>query len=210
VGLNEAVVSCTGKPISSENISFAQAILKELSSHLNSISEERGVRLRVSQRPSNGASSRLAALDVEEYGQATVSAQGSKGFLFYTDMPAIPLFEEVGLEERLEAEAKLQSFTPGGHFTNICMSDSVAKSEKLLEITRKAFDLGVSFFAYSRNHSICQNCGNTSIGCMTRCSKCGSEDITILARLSSTYLPLFDWPEERRRFLDRRMRYDFS
>jgi anaerobic ribonucleoside-triphosphate reductase len=211
IGLSQAIDAQTGLRMERDKaaVDFGLRILQEASKLLKSASEESEMRLLVSQRPGDEAAGRLAELDMELYGRATIVADGSRGLLHYTDLPNVPLTTKMAIDTRLETESKFQSATPGGHLSLMCISpDSTVPA--LMKLTEKAFDDGCKFSTYTANYSACSVCNHTDLGITPKCSNCGSDRIIHLGRSSYSLLPFSLWPEAKKRSVDRRISYTVS
>jgi ribonucleoside-triphosphate reductase len=206
IGLNEASLAHTGSELRKDAVAFGEKVLQELKKQSDAATETLGMRLVVSQRPGDDATSRLAELDVEHYGKSAVSAQGSRNHPFYTDLPGVPLTSKVSLNERLAVEGMIQASTPGGHLATISV-DPKASADAVLSLTRQAAGNGLRFITYSGFYSFCKNCNRIINGIVTSCSACASDNITHYGRSSSTYIPLTLWPEGKRRTIEKRTVY---
>ena len=208
IGLNEAVDAHTGLRMERDKAAadFGLKVLQEASKLLKSASEESEMRILVSQRPGDEAAGRLAELDMEQYGRAAIVADGSRGLLYYTDLPSIPLTTKMAIDSRLDMESRFQSATPGGHLTLVCISPE-STAPALLKLTERAFEYGCKFLTYTANYSVCSACNHTDLGITPKCSNCGSDKTTHLGRSSYSLLPFTLWPEAKKRSVDRRISY---
>jgi ribonucleoside-triphosphate reductase len=209
LGLNEACLAHTGSELKKDSLAFAEKVLQELKKQTESASEDLGMHVVLSERPGDDATSRLAELDVEQYGKSTVSTQGARNFPFYTDLPGVPLTSKIPFGERLSIEGMLQALTPGGHLALICIDPKVT-TDGLLTLTLEAAANGVRFIAYSGVYSFCKNCNRIMKGLVASCNSCASDNVTHYGRSSSTYLPLGIWPEGKRRTIEKRTVYSLS
>jgi len=209
LGLNEACLAQTGSELKKDSLAFAEKILLELKKQTETASENLAMRVVLSERPGDDATSRLAELDVERYGKSTVSAQGGRNYPFYTDLPGVPLTSKMPIAERFSVEGTLQNLTPGGHLALICV-DSKVSPDSLLSLTREAAASGLRFVAYSGVYSFCKNCSRITKGLATSCSSCASDNVTNYGRSSSTYVPLGMWPEGKKRTIEKRVTYSLS
>jgi ribonucleoside-triphosphate reductase len=206
LGLSEACLAHTGAELRRDSLAFGERVLQEMGKLTASASERSGMRLVVAQRPSDDAASRLAELDLEQYGSRIVSADGGRSYRYYTDLPGLPLTAKTPLEERLVVEGVLQSLTPGGHLAIISV-DPNASAENLVNLTSRASRAKVRFLAHSRVYSFCRNCNQITIGMPPSCTSCASDNVTHYGRSSAIYLPLTLWPEGKRRAIERRAVY---
>jgi len=205
LGLNEASLTHTGSELRKDSMGFADKVLQELNRQSETASESLGMRFVVSERPGDDAASRLAELDVEQYGKSTVNAQGGRNHPFYTDLPGVPLTSKMALSERLAIEGMLQTSMPGGHLATISV-DSVTP-EALMSLENEASAKGLKFVTYSRAYSFCKNCNRIINGLVSICGTCASENIAHYGRSSATYVPLALWREGKRRTVEKRAAY---
>jgi ribonucleoside-triphosphate reductase len=210
VGLSEAVEYHTGEKIGNANaraVDLALKILSELSNFAAKSSDETQLRIRVSQRPGDEATGRLTALDIEEYGRATVIAEGARGRSYYSDIPTIPLSSRISIENRIALEAKFQPALQGGHLNLICISPR-STAQALFRLTQRAFEAGCKFQAYTANYTSCSICNNTELGIIPRCPKCGSDRVVYAGRSSYEILQFNLWPEEKQKNAENRTLYE--
>jgi anaerobic ribonucleoside-triphosphate reductase len=209
VGLNEAVDAHTGVRMDRDKtgLEFGLRVLQELAKVAKTASEESEMRITISQRPGDEAVSRLAELDIEQYGRAAIVAEGSRGMSYYTDMPTIPLTAKIPIDARLSTESKLQAALPGGHLNLLCITQGSADGHSLLNLTLSALESDARFVAYTGNYSACEACNHTDPGITPKCSKCGSDKLTYLGRSSYGILPFTLWPEAKKRSIERRVEY---
>lgn len=211
IGLSEAVEAHTGLKIERDKAAaeFGLKILQEASKLLKEASDESEMRISVSQRPGDEAAARLAELDIEQYGRAAIVADGSRSLFYYTDLPTIPLTTKTSIENRLGLESRIQSATPGGHLSVVCISPNSAAAG-LLKVTEAALEAGCKFLTYTSNYSACNVCNHTDPEITPKCSKCGSDKITYLGRSSYGLLPFSLWPEAKKRSVERRTAYTLA
>jgi ribonucleoside-triphosphate reductase len=209
LGLNEACLAHTGSELKKDSLVFGERVLQELKKQTEAASENLGMRVVLSERPGDEATSRLAELDVEHYGKSTVFAQGGRNYPFYTDLPGVPLTSKVPLGERLAIEGMLQTLTPGGHLAVISVDSKVTR-DALLSLTHEAAASGLRFITYSGLYSFCKNCNRIIRGLVTSCNSCASDNVAHYGRSSSTYMPLALWPEGKKRTIEKRTVYSLS
>jgi anaerobic ribonucleoside-triphosphate reductase len=177
VGLNETIHSFFGKPLKQEGetLDFAQKIVSYLSTDIERYSKKPETRASLAMIPAADAAKRLAELDAEKYGWATVHAQGTKEKPFYTDLVALPLGVDVSWKERFRVEERFHRLTLGGHLAVVSLADEEQDPDDLLAVTRDvAGNYGIGFYVFNRNLSYCASCQKTFYGKLERCPVCGS------------------------------------
>ena len=209
LGLNEACSVHTGSELRKDSLAFGEKVLQELKKQTATASENFGMRFVVAERPGDDAASRLAELDVEQYGKSIVSAHAGGNYPYYTDLPGVPMTSKMSIGERLTVEGSLQASTPGGHLADISIDPKVTP-ENLMNLTSQATKSGIRFLAYSRLYSFCKNCNQIFTGMVPSCTTCASGNITHYGRSSAIYIPLTLWPEGKKRTIERRTVYSLT
>ena len=210
IGLNEAVTAHVGSNLSSkseDSTHFGRKILEELSNSLGQAIEESSMRFALANRPGDDAATRLAELDVEQYGIGSVVVQGSKKHPYYTDLVVVPQVEKISLNDRILIEAGFQSFWKGGSLLPIYLTPTGFDSEALIGLTKKLCSSGIGLFSYTGMYSICGNCSRWFRGVTPTCSFCGSNQLRYMGRSSATVKPLSLWPDAKTRTIEKLVYY---
>lgn len=209
LGLAQAVKHHTHSQIwEKTNLGLAKKIVETAKQAIVE-SESRQVKFQVGFHASQEASTRLALIDAEKFGFSTIVFEGSKKYPYYTDVPGIPLTEKLPFAVRASLEGQLQNILDGGAILPVPVRANISP-EGLAAASRQLSSAGNRYFTYSLFLSRCQRCYATTPGVIARCAKCGSENLTILAKSAGRLLPIDTWPEARRRDLDKIALYDFS
>jgi ribonucleoside-triphosphate reductase len=195
VGLNEAVRVHVGYDIYEELMPqhFAVRLVENIANLAAAISEEKGIRLAVSQIVGSEASSRLAELDGKKYGWEMVNVQGGKEHPYYTYVPLLPEESALPQDERLRIEGRFHPLLKGGHFTAVTLEEERSPQKLLKQTVNLCESFGLSFFAYDFPLTYCGLCQKTFRGYLHRCPSCGTTQIDVYARESTLYLPLQWW-----------------
>jgi len=209
LGLNEAVKHHMKKEVDAkDSLVFVKKIV-ETGRRAISENDSRKLRIRVGLHPSPEASSRLASIDAEKYGFSTIVYQGSKRYPYYTDVPVIPLTQKIPLSSRASLEGEVQRFLDGGTILPLLLGDKT-ETAGLTNASQLLAESGVKHFTFSKTLSRCQSCYHVDTGVHTKCSKCNSDKLTIIAKYAGRLIPLDLWTESRRRDIDRIATYDLS
>jgi ribonucleoside-triphosphate reductase (formate) len=209
LGLNEAIKHHLKKEVDNkDSLVFLKKII-ETARRTISENDSRKLRIRVGLHPSPDASSRLASIDAEKYGFSTIVYQGSKRYPYYTDVPVIPLTQKIPFSSRASLEGEVQRFLDGGSILPLLLGDKT-EIESLTKASKLLAESGVKHFTFSKMLSRCQSCYHVDTRLHTKCSKCNSDKLTIIAKHAGRLIPLDLWTESRRRDLDRIAAYDFA
>ena len=208
VGLNEAVNAFTGFNVhKGDGMKFGLEVVQRLSDYARQFTEESELRFVIAQHPQEIASTRLAELDIENYGITKTKISGSKGSPFYTDLPTVPLNSRIPLVKRLEVESEFQELLTGGHLALICLKNKEYNSRIINKLIKRITNKGVRFFAFGSDYSYCKNCGRTSLKFISKCPLCNSNLLKHFSRSSSVFKPLSLWSKAKRRVLEKRIHY---
>lgn len=211
VGLPEAVKMHVGEyPYESRRAaSFTLKVLRSLSSHLEKLSSEIGVRLLPSTSPSENPSSRFASADLARLDKSKLVYQGSKDRPYYSLNPLSPRSSYVPLKRRARLEGMVHAVSPGGHFMSLEVGD--AGVEELASLTRRLFqEHGVASLAYNRTFTHCSVCGGLFPGVRAKCPACGSSGrtLTYYGRADALYKPSTLWSPEEKDLVTKSHRYE--
>ena len=177
VGLNETIQAFFDKPLKldGETLDFAKKTVAYLSSEIKRYSRKPETRAALAMVPAPDAAKRLAELDAERYGWATVHAQGTREKPFYTDLVALPLGLDVSWKDRMRVEERFHSLTPGGHLAVLPLADETQKPDELLAVTRDVTgNHRIGLYAFNRNIAYCASCQQIYYGKLEKCPSCGS------------------------------------
>jgi ribonucleoside-triphosphate reductase len=103
---------------------------------------------------------------------------------YFTNSIHIPVWEEVGVFEKIDLESELTGYSSAGCITYIEL-DSGAKNnlEALETIVNYAMDKDIPYFAINVPNDMCSNCGYTD-EINEECPVCGESDIRRLRRVT--------------------------
>ncbi|MEM3475874.1 MAG: anaerobic ribonucleoside-triphosphate reductase [Candidatus Bathyarchaeia archaeon] len=212
VGLNETAITHVGTGVNAdeEALKFVINTLKIMVNEAANLSKKLDLRLLIAQLPSDEASTRLAKLDAEKYGQLTVRIQGSFEKPYYTDGTVLPASLKIPLENRIKIEAKIHNILESSSLPIYFETKRFNNIENLLKLSRNAKDKGVKFMFYTGDYSYCFNCSRIFPGILYKCLKCDTSDLLQIARTENMFTPLTLWAEAKRKDLENRICYALS
>ena len=112
---------------------------------------------------------------------------------YFTNSMHVPVWDKVGVLEKIDIESKLTGFSNAGCITYVELDTDVRKNiDALEEIVNYAMDKDIPYFAINVPNDVCVDCGyNGNVPEGEACPKCGSHNIERLRRvtgyLSTTY-----------------------
>ena len=161
---------------------FINTKVKELSSKYH-------IPMNIEQVPGESMAPRLAKVDKMLFGEDKVP------YVLYSNQ-FIPLWEDVTIFERMEADGKYnQLFTGGGivHF-NLGEDTTPQQNEELIRYMIKC---GCEHASLNRCYARCEN-GHTTLTTDDKCPKCGAKITQHLTRVVGFLTVVENWVPERR------------
>jgi ribonucleoside-triphosphate reductase len=202
VGANEACLNLLGRDIATpEGRSLALSALGRLRERLASLQEETGDMFNLEATPAEGASYRLARLDLERHPDmifANGRAQGRKGFTpFYTNSSHLPVDRTDDLFEILELQDELQCLYTGGTVIHAFVGEEISDPELVKALVRKiTSNYRLPYFTLTPTFSICPNHGYVP-GERPSCPDCG-EATDVYSRVVGYLRPVSRWNDGKR------------
>lgn len=103
---------------------------------------------------------------------------------FFTNSIHVPVWEEIGIFDKIDIEAQLTGYSSAGCITYIELDAGAKHNLKALEaIVNYAMDKDIPYFAINVPNDMCSNCGYTD-EINEECPECGHEDIRRLRRVT--------------------------
>ncbi|AIJ05915.1 anaerobic ribonucleoside-triphosphate reductase NrdD [Methanocaldococcus bathoardescens] len=153
---------------------------------------------------------RFARLDYKYYKEETQSVvRGDLSdieTLYYTNSSHVRVDAPITLGEKVKIEEKFHPLCNGGHIMHVWNIESAADPDVLIDITRKITKTDIGFWTYTKNLSVCNNCGASAGGLIDKCINCGSEDVAKFSRITGYLQNISNWNRAKQKELeDRRL-----
>ncbi|PKM92461.1 MAG: hypothetical protein CVU81_00380 [Euryarchaeota archaeon HGW-Euryarchaeota-1] len=79
--------------------------------------------------------------------------------------------------------------------------------EEIAELIKKiATQTAIQYFSFTKDMTICNNCGNVSGGLHEKCKKCDSNDVQMWSRITGYYQNIKGWNKGKLQELKDRQR----
>lgn len=181
IGLNEASVYCTGKPIHKDN-SWAISVLKYINEYVDRIKCEDGILYAIYGTPGES----LVATQVTQFRKKHGIIKGVSDKDYVTNSFHCHVTADITPIEKQDIEYPMFHMCNGGQIGYGRMRSNYNK-DAFISITRRAMKLGF-YWGNNQSLSFCANCGHSFTDSKT-CDKCGSTDLVIIERMNG-YLGL--------------------
>jgi ribonucleoside-triphosphate reductase len=213
VGLNEMLKYHTGEELhESDNAwKFGLKVIYEMKKTAAEYRKDTGFLFGISRTPAESAAYRLAKIDMHKYKDAIVQGDTKTEAVYYTNSCHVRPSADVSLSERIRKEAAFHPLLDGGAMSHIWLGEGEPDPEAINKFTERiARNTLMSYFAYTRDLTVCNNCLFTVGGVLRQCPKCASKNIDWYSRVTGYVQRVSSWNKgKQQEFLDRQ-RYNVS
>ena len=200
IGLWEAYNFLSEKKGKYEDI--AVDIIKFYNNEVERVGKELGLMVNIEQVPGETIAVKFAKAD------ALIFGKSKQPHILYSNQ-YIPLTEPVDMFTRMELDGKLNKLVTGGGIVHITSGEYVSpdQAEKIIEYASKC---GNEFFAINVISSICGECGNITVGKVTKCKHCGGDITDYTTRVVGFKTLVSNWIPERKIEFEKRFLCDLG
>ncbi|UCD26365.1 MAG: anaerobic ribonucleoside-triphosphate reductase [Candidatus Bathyarchaeota archaeon] len=225
VGGNEMAQWHTGNQLHEhpEAVKILVKLILEMQKHKKVLEERTGLRLALARTPAESTAQRFAIADLLTNGfrnQARKLAKGdveeAKALLadgakdvpvYYSNGTHVNVGARVGLLERMNIEQKFFPLLNGGNMFHVWLGDGSPDPEALYKLTKRiATKSHVGYYAYTKDLTICNNCGKVTSPIYEQCPHCGAAQVEWWSRVTGYYQAVSGWNRGKRKELMNRYR----
>ena len=181
-GLNECLESLNN--ISNNE---GEKIIRFLNSKKEEFHERDSLRWSVIASPAESTAHRFAEIIKEKYPDATV--QGTKGSYYLTNSNHIPVSDDSNIVAHIKNAQQYNKLTLGGSILHLWLGEIWSDDKAIWSLNKKIVDSDVTFWAYSKVFTYCQECQFTINDNIDVCPICESTDLVTYDRCTGYYLP---------------------
>lgn len=207
VGMNEACKNLLGVDIGSRSgREFALRVLDFMREKLSMFQESTGHLYNLEATPAEGASYRLAKLDVERRYGVAVRERGESEPL-YTNSTQLPVDYSDDVVQVLELQDELQGRYTGGTVLHVYLGEAVPDPEAVKHFVRHVCtNYRLPYFTVTPTFSICPTHGYLR-GELKTCPQCGATN-EVYSRVVGYLRPVSQWNKGKQAEFE--MRREFS
>ncbi|MGI6664199.1 MAG: ribonucleoside triphosphate reductase [Christensenellaceae bacterium] len=204
VGMNEACANFLGKDITTkEGQDFSLAILTHMQERMVEIQEETGHFYNLEATPAEGASYRLAEMDVEKYPDIITAGEDVP---YYTNSSQLPVGFTDDIFETLDLQDELQCKYTGGTVLHLYLGEQIEDREVAKAIIKKAFtNYKMPYLSLTPTFSICPTHGYIA-GEHFTCPDCGNE-AEVWSRVVGYLRPVQNYHKGKKEEYKERVKY---
>ncbi|MDL2297574.1 anaerobic ribonucleoside-triphosphate reductase [Synergistaceae bacterium OttesenSCG-928-D05] len=212
LGLNEAVQAITGDQLheSEAAAQLGKAIIQYMDLKCQQLSERYDLKIVLEQTPAESTALRFAKLDLRSYPEvATKYIKGNmeSGEIYYTNSTHLDYKLVQDPIEKVTREGELHPMIKAGAITHVWMGEHKPDPQALASFVIKTFQHSENAqIAFSPEFTICNECDHMERGLLGTCSRCGSEDVDGITRVTGYFTRTSSWNAGKRGELHDRCR----
>lgn len=200
-GLNEALLEFYGEDITCIP-DKGEEIIKYMTSVLNEYKEIDGLRWSLFFSPAESQSHRFAEINKTKYSDSYV--QGTPGSYYLTNSSHIAVDSDKDIIEHIKNGNIFHKYAVAGNILHIWLGEPNPDPVALWKLNQKIIKTEVKFWDFTNDYTFCHNCGFTIQLPKNECPKCGSDDVTIMSRVTGYYQPVNGFNDgKKQEFIDR-------
>jgi len=225
VGGNEMAQWHTGYQLHehSNAVKILVKLILEMQKYKKELEQRSGLKLALARTPAESTAQRFAIADLltEAYrdnaeklvkgdlaNAEKMLAEGEKDVpVYYNNGTHVYVGADVGLIDRIDIEQKFFPLLNGGNMFHAWLGEASPDPEALYKLTKRiATQTHVGYYAYTKDLTICNNCGQVTGGMNKTCPHCNSQNVEWWSRVTGYYQAVSGWNEGKKQELQDRFR----
>ncbi len=225
VGGNEMAQWHTGYQLHEhpEAVKILVKLILKMQKYKEKLEEESGLKLALARTPAESTAQRFAIADLLTNGfqdQAEKLIKGDVGRaksrladgakdvpVYYSNGTHVYVGARVGLFDRLDTEQKFFPLLNGGNMFHVWLGDGSPDPEGLYKLTKRiATKSNVGYYAYTKDLTICNDCGKVTSPIYEQCPNCVSPQVEWWSRVTGYYQAVSGWNKAKKKELSDRYR----
>ncbi len=223
VGGNEMAQWHTGYQLheNAEAIKILVKLILKMQKYKELLEEKSGLKLALARTPAESTAQRFATADLltNDYrdkaeglikgdldNARSLLAEGGRDVpIYYSNGTHLDIGAKVGLLDRIDIEQKFFPLLNGGNMFHVWLGDASPDPEALYKLTKRiATKTHVGYYAYTKDLTICNDCGRVTSPINEQCPNCGSFNVEWWSRVTGYYQAVSGWNEgKKKELLDR-------
>lgn len=225
VGGNEMAQYHTGYQLheNTEGIKILIRLILEMQKYKKILEEKSGYKIALARTPAESTAQRFAISDLitDKYrANAEKLVKGDVGqakFLLANHKKDVPVYysngthvdvgAKIGLFDRMNIEQKFFPLLNGGNMLHMWLGDANPDPEALYKLTKRiTTQSNIGYYAYTKDLTVCSNCGKVTSPMRDECPHCKSSSIEWWSRVTGYYQAVSGWNKGKRQELVDRYR----
>ena len=225
VGGNEMAQYHTGYQLheNDESVKILIKLILEMQKYKKELESRSGYKIALARTPAESTAQRFAISDLitndyrdnaeklvrGDVGQAKFLLKNHKKDvpIYYSNGTHLDVGANVGLFERMNIEQKFFPLLNGGNMLHIWLGDANPDPEALYKLTKRiTTQSNIGYYAYTKDLTVCSNCGKVTSPMRDQCPNCNSAAIEWWSRVTGYYQAVSGWNQGKRQELVNRYR----
>jgi anaerobic ribonucleoside-triphosphate reductase len=225
VGGNEMAQYHTGYQLheNQESIKILIKLILEMQKYKKELESRSGYKIALARTPAESTAQRFAIADLltdryrepaeklikGDVGQAKFLLNNRKKDvpIYYSNGTHLDVGAKVGLFERMNIEQKFFPLLNGGNMLHIWLGDANPDPEALYKLTKRiTTQSNIGYYAYTKDLTVCSNCGKVTSPMREQCPNCKSADVEWWSRVTGYYQAVSGWNKGKKQELMNRYR----
>ena len=204
LGLNEMVEAVTGCQLheSEHAEQLGQAVIQYMDLKCQQLSERLGLKIVLEQTPAESTALRFAKLDLRTYPDVArkyIKGSFDTGEIYYTNSTHLNYKLVQDPIDKVTREGVLHPMIKAGAITHVWMGEHKPDPKALASFVIKTFRHSENAqVAFSPEFTICNECNHIERGLSDSCSRCGSEDVDGITRVTGYFTRTSSWNAGKR------------
>lgn len=204
LGLNEMVEAVTGSQLheSEQAEQLGKAVIQYMDLKCQQLSEKLGLKIVLEQTPAESTALRFAKLDLRAYpdiARKYIKGSFDTGEIYYTNSTHLNYKLVQDPIDKVTREGELHPMIKAGAITHVWMGEHKPDPKALASFVVKTFRHSENAqVAFSPEFTICNECNHIERGLSDSCSRCGSEDVDGITRVTGYFTRTSSWNAGKR------------
>ena len=225
VGGNEMAQHHTGYQLheNPEAVKILVKLILEMQKYKKVLEERSGYKIALARTPAESTAQRFAIADLLTNDYRDQAEKLVKGdveqakFLLAERKKDVPVYysngthvyvgAKMGLVDRINLEQKFFPLLNGGNMFHVWLGDASPDPEALYKLTKRiTTKSNIGYYAYTKDLTICSNCGKVTSPIFEQCPYCGSTKVEWWSRVTGYYQAVSGWNKGKKQELMNRYR----
>jgi ribonucleoside-triphosphate reductase len=225
VGGNEMAQWHTGYQLHEhpEAVKILVKLILEMQRYKKELESRTDVKLALARTPAESTAQRFAIADLltpiyHDAAEKIAKGDSSKAqrmltdgekdvSVYYSNGTHVYVGANTGLFDRIDTEQKFFPLLNGGNMLHVWLGEASPDPEALYSLTKRiATQTQVGYYAYTKDLTVCNDCGVVSSLMSRACPNCGSTNVEWWSRVTGYYQAVSGWNEAKKQELQDRFR----
>ncbi|MDO5563562.1 MAG: anaerobic ribonucleoside-triphosphate reductase, partial [Synergistaceae bacterium] len=189
---------------------LGKAVIQYMDLKCQQLSERHGLKIVLEQTPAESTALRFAKLDMRAYPDIApkyIKGSFETGEIYYTNSTHLNYKLVQDPIDKVSREGELHPMIKAGAITHVWMGEHKPDPKALASFVIKTFQHTENAqVAFSPEFTICNECSHIERGLKDTCSRCGSEDVDGITRVTGYFTRTSSWNAGKRGELKDRAR----